>query len=206
MTTCVKPADVPCYPYAPIQRTIIGGGGGGVCGLEQVRNTIGFFLREVRFCDLLTKWLKCTENADKLPVKGVSDGTNLYCIFDVITSLLILDSTAVQFSPTAQVNNTCTFNVRVPAFGRGASHWDKVPLYGNVVQQLPGISLSPSLTFPVSISNTLGQYNLQLNPFANAGIVFGHGLGNNPIALATIVPLLQRLIVEEGTPIYAGWL
>lgn len=202
-----------CYPHqATGNSVVVRGGGCRTCGNATPLISIGEFISDVCMEDCVRKISKIyglTTTAAPVPV-SVTLGELLRCLFT-------FNSLEVKFEPNVSVGQACTFYVEPELLGiaAGASHHKKLPIYCNMVQQLPsiGVGISFAQHAPVigfMLPSTLGQFELQINPFVTPYGILGEPtklFSTQDVAIAlNTIPILAKFAVKAHTPIFEGFI
>ena len=186
----------PCNPVPPVKRTSLVTG--NKAPNRQTRIAVGRFRCASSFTDRVNRILAILNGPQVVPIND-----NMEFLYETLT----YNSTEVEFFSNAQVNQIVTFFLKpevVPLISN--SHRENIPVYANVVEQLPQYSHTEGNFIP----NTLGQLNLQFNRYLNPHVVYGIAMpligGNitNTADVLSLLPALTRFLVKENTPIYKG--
>jgi len=186
-----------------------GTGGCGSCGNSLPMICIGEFIDDVCLSTLVDRMIEI-ENLFK---NGVPLTTTM---IELVRSIMVFDSLTVKMDPDVGVGQACTFHIEgcgMMTLGMGASHFKSMPIYANMIQQVPTYGLYKTLTalpmMPI-FPTTTGQFELQINPFATPFLVAPAPItvtGKADIVAAfNLLPLFSKLMVKKGTPIYQGFI
>jgi hypothetical protein len=167
---------------------------------EQILIPVGHFKHQLCFTDRINRIIDSISNNPDLPIQN-----NMTVLYEALS----FDSLEVDFDNTAQVNQAVTFFLENDVgFGLGCTHTRHIPVYANIMAQVPQITKD----LDVHIPNTLGQLVLQFNPYVNPHVVYGlampviGGNVNDASKILSLLPLLARLMISRDLTIYKGFL
>ena len=215
-TTCQQCSKA-CYPYSSGGQVVSTSRGGcGSCGNPLPMMAIGEFTKDVCLEDCIEKFLSVAAS--------FTNGTPLTVTLpELVRCLFTFDSLTVKLGAEVGVNQACTVFMEpsVAFFGAGASHHKKMPIYCNYVQQVPTVALAfgagnlfpvlpPFLGVSSLIPTTMGQFELQINPFANAFLLNSESIdastAGSIVTALNWIPALAKFKIAKGTPIFQGYI
>lgn len=190
-----------CNPYQPISQQVYTLDIGSPNKVPKI--AVGRFRCEFSFTDRVNRIAAIIAGLAQQNIAPDNSMEFLYAYMN-------FDSTQVEFFSNAQCNQAVTFFLTLEgSIGVSPGNYDNIPVYANIVQQMPQYDYNKELMIP----STLGQLNLQFNRYINPHVVYAITMPGYPAYTKQIkqttdvfnlLPFITRLLIKADTPIYKG--